>query len=70
MKTEGAIVKKQMLQKSYWWQPIKEDASCSAPASKPGNPCPACGKGILAYDGLFLLTCAHCGETAENGAFT
>jgi len=54
---------------TYWWR--KPDAlPCQASAPKPGDVCPACGQGRLAYDGLFILTCSVCGEAAESGAFT
>jgi hypothetical protein len=53
---------------TYWWQ--QKSSSCDAPAPKPGDPCPICGKGVLDYDALFLLTCNQCGQIAESGAFT
>jgi len=55
---------------SYWWQqdgPAAE--SCSA-APEPGQTCPICRQGRLAYDSLFILTCKACGYVAEGGAFT
>jgi ribosomal protein L37AE/L43A len=71
MNSSGAIVKEGMKrsQKSYWWRQ-KEASACATPPPKPGNCCPTCGEGILAYDGLFVLTCSHCGKAAESGAFT
>ncbi|PID85257.1 MAG: hypothetical protein CSB13_08955 [Chloroflexi bacterium] len=53
---------------TYWWR--KKKRTCHNPTPKPGEPCPNCTEGILAYDGLFVLTCARCGKAAENGAFT
>jgi hypothetical protein len=53
---------------TYWWQ--QKNSSCDAPTPKPGDPCPACNQGLLAYDSLFLLTCNRCGQVAESGAFT
>jgi len=69
MKTSGAIVKQQESQKTFWWRQ-KDEPACIAQAPKPGDMCPACGSGVLAYDGLFMLTCPRCGKTAESGAFT
>ena len=69
MKTEGAIVKEDVPQSSFWWRQ-KEDAACTAHPPKAGDVCAACDRGILVYDGLFVLACTHCGKTAESGAFT
>jgi ribosomal protein L37AE/L43A len=60
--------------KHYWWRPSGQPpeqakAACSLPP-KAGQPCPYCGQATLAYDSLFILTCPHCGYTAEGGAFT
>lgn len=51
----------------YWWRQVQP---CQSPTPKPGDPCPTCRQGILAYDTLFLLTCPACGQAAESGAFT
>jgi len=34
-----------------------------------GQPCPACGEGILEYDGLLNLTCTSC-HASISGNFT
>jgi hypothetical protein len=52
---------------TYWW---RQRPPCQAATPKPGDPCPSCGAGKLAYDSLFLLTCLTCGQCAESGAFT
>ena len=60
------------VQKKYWWKREKAEAtneSCQIP-SRPGQLCAECGQGRLAYDGLFILTCDHCGYVAESGAFS
>ena len=56
--------------KKYWWH--AEDASERTCALRytPGQRCPNCHKGSLAYDGLFMLTCSACGYVAESGAFS
>lgn len=51
----------------YWW---RQRPPCQAPTPKPGDPCPACGAGKLAYDGQFVLACPACGQAAESGTFT
>ncbi len=56
--------------KRYWWRETAVAPTCNTALPKPGEPCPHCGKGILAYDSLFLLTCSTCGKVAEGGAFT
>ncbi|MCA9921937.1 MAG: hypothetical protein KC419_19700 [Anaerolineales bacterium] len=53
----------------HWWQQTGV-STCTAPQPRPGDKCPACENGILAYDGLFVLTCSNCGKAAEAGAFT
>lgn len=53
----------------YWWRK-DTPPPCQARPLKPGEKCPACLVGMLAYDGLFVLTCATCGQAAESGAFT
>ncbi len=35
-----------------------------------GNPCPVCGRGRLAYDGLLVLRCDRCGYSGDQGCFT
>jgi ribosomal protein L37AE/L43A len=57
-------------EKEYWWRDDKEPKSTCAIRHQPGYTCPECGKGVLAYDGLFILTCSACGYIAESGAFT
>lgn len=52
---------------NYWW---RKKPACQTPTPKPGDRCPACDLGILAYDGLFILTCPACGQAAESGTFT
>jgi ribosomal protein L37AE/L43A len=54
----------------FWWRAEKQEKNECAVAHKPGDKCPACGQGELAYDGLFLLACTACGAVAEGGAFT
>ncbi|MBE2222727.1 MAG: hypothetical protein IAF02_14375 [Anaerolineae bacterium] len=70
MKTDRPVVNEYMtqLQPSYWWR--KKEVACTASAPKPGDRCPTCDEGKLAYDGLFVLACSHCGKAAESGAFT
>ncbi len=46
------------------------DDLCLLTPPKPGDLCPFCQKGSLAYDGLFLLTCSKCKKVAEGGCFT
>jgi len=56
--------------KDYWWKKDgAEQQSCEL-QPRPGHTCPICGKGVLAYDGLFVLVCDHCGYVAESGAFS
>jgi hypothetical protein len=71
MNTDGAIVKEAVTAKQLipWWR-SKGPASCTAPLPKPGDRCPTCHSGTLAYDGLFVLCCSYCGKAAESGAFT
>jgi ribosomal protein L37AE/L43A len=57
-------------QKRYWWRDKKTLQSTCAMRYRPGHACPECREGILAYDGLFMLTCPACGYIAESGAFT
>ena len=54
----------------YWWKRKAEPAEGEACAirPRPGHLCPECGEGILAYNGLFLLTCPECNYVAEGGA--
>lgn len=56
--------------KEHWWKRNDAQNESCALQPRPGHICPACGEGILAYDGLFLLTCGRCGFVAEGGAFT
>ncbi len=64
--------------KTYWWQEAnKQETAVSADSDlclletpKPGDLCPYCQEGTLAYDGLFLLTCDKCKKVAEGGCFT
>jgi hypothetical protein len=63
-----AVQKPDSGSETYWWQ--QKSDGCNAPDLKPGDECPACKKGILYYDSLFLLTCNQCGQVAESGAFT
>ena len=55
--------------KKYWWRKDDMADTCSIHLM-PGNLCPECGRGVLSYDGLFVLTCLECGYVAANGAFT
>ncbi len=43
---------------------------CLLTPPKPGDLCPYCQQGTLAYDGLFLLTCNTCKKVTEGGCFT
>lgn len=43
-------------------------SSCLKPG--PGQPCPVCGKGVLDYNGLLILTCPECGHHEPGGGFT
>jgi hypothetical protein len=53
----------------FWWRnPDKPD--CKKPQPKPGDICPSCGEGKLAFDGLFMLVCRRCQHIADSGAFT
>ena len=55
-------------EKEYWWKrEDSEEESCRIPP-RPGQTCPECGEGTLAYDGLFILVCDLCGYVAESGA--
>ncbi|MFL7837411.1 MAG: hypothetical protein ACK2T4_01155 [Candidatus Promineifilaceae bacterium] len=57
-------------EKRYWWRDGKEPKNTCAIRYQPGHTCPECGEGVLAYDGLFMLTCPACGYIAESGVFT
>jgi ribosomal protein L37AE/L43A len=61
---------KQAEEKQYWWRDEKESKNSCAIRFQPGHTCPECREGVLAYDGLFMLTCPTCGYIAEGGAFT
>ena len=55
----------------YWWKQDKaeaEEGEVCALRPRPGQRCPECGQGTLAYNGLFLLTCPQCNYVAEGGA--
>lgn len=56
--------------KKYWWRGDEASKQTCAIRYNPGQRCPDCQKGTLAYDGLFLLTCSNCGYVAESGAFS
>ena len=61
---------KESAQPGFWWRAQKQEKKeCTVP-HKPGDKCPVCGTGELAYDGLFLLACRSCGAVIEGGAFT
>ena len=53
----------------FWWH-NPEKPTCKAPQPKPGDSCPSCGAGTLAFDGLFMLVCSRCQQIADSGAFT
>lgn len=53
----------------YWWRQQGE-AKCNQPQPKPGDLCPNCHKGKLAFDGLFILVCGECQHIADSGGFT
>ena len=57
-------------QQRYWWRGNRKTKDVCEVGNRPGHVCPQCGEGILAYDGLFMLTCPACGHIAESGAFT
>ncbi|MCB9134133.1 MAG: hypothetical protein H6636_01815 [Anaerolineales bacterium] len=46
--------------------------TCDAPfvEPRPGQPCPACGEGVLDYDGLMQISCPLCGHVTSGGGFT
>ncbi|HIP70224.1 MAG TPA: hypothetical protein EYH05_02370 [Anaerolineae bacterium] len=67
--TSKTAVKKTKKSAPWWRTEESAKAVCQIPV-KPGQICPNCGEGILAYDGLFLLTCPACGYVAEGGVFT
>ncbi|MCA9970692.1 MAG: hypothetical protein KC425_10780 [Anaerolineales bacterium] len=63
----------------YWWQQAAATAAvaetavsdvCLLRPPRPGDACPFCAEGALAYDGLFVLSCRRCGKAAESGCFT
>ena len=54
---------------TFWWKSTDQNA-CDTKSPKPGDLCTECEEGLLAYDGLFVLTCEKCGKAAEAGAFT
>lgn len=70
-------------EKRYWWQEERAAADavatgsgdaeatvCLRRAPKPGDTCPACGRGTLDYDSLFMLVCDACEEVADAGCFS
>lgn len=53
----------------YWWKETEDaEKTVCAIRSRPGQLCPECGQGTLAYNGLFVLTCPQCAYVAESGA--
>ncbi|HOW92804.1 MAG TPA: hypothetical protein PK883_10850 [Anaerolineaceae bacterium] len=51
--------------------PVTETAKNSACLTgKPGQPCPACGNGLMDYDSLLVLCCPVCGFKEPGGGFT
>jgi len=67
---EMVQIAKEAGEKRYWWRDdVGTKSSCTI-RLQPGHTCPECREGILAYDGLFMLTCPACGYIAEGGAFT
>ena len=55
-------------EKEYWWKREENEPESCRIKPRPGHTCPSCGQGVLAYDGLFVLTCDRCGYVAECGA--
>lgn len=53
----------------FWWHDPDKPV-CKKPQPKPGDVCPSCGAGTLAFDGLFMLVCRRCQQIADSGAFT
>lgn len=53
----------------FWWRE-KGEPVCKQPQLKPGDICPNCHEGKLAFDGLFMLVCSRCQHIADSGAFT
>jgi hypothetical protein len=51
-------------------QPRKAHNTQACRAPRPGQKCPRCGRGTLAYDGLLQLSSPVCGHVAEIGGFT
>jgi len=47
---------------------VSQGGSCMA--VRPGQPCPVCGKGIMTYNGLLILSCSVCGYRGPGGGFT
>ncbi|KPL73613.1 hypothetical protein [Bellilinea caldifistulae] len=54
---------------SFTLQPDLPSQNHSLRRAQPGKPCPACGVGIMDYDGLLNLVCPVCGF-GEGGCFT
>lgn len=61
---------KENRRETLWWRAEQQEKKVCPVPLKPGDTCPACGQGELAYDGLFLLVCRRCGAVAEGGTFT
>jgi len=54
---------------SFTLQPTLPGQNHSLRHPQPGKTCPACGLGIMDYDGLLNLICPVCGF-GEGGCFT
>jgi hypothetical protein len=54
---------------SFTLQPNLPSQNQSLRHPQPGKTCPACGLGIMDYDGLLNLVCPVCGF-GEGGCFT
>lgn len=68
MKTKDFEEKKEVNGR-FWWR-SKQKKGCQRPQLKPGDPCPHCPEGTLAFNGLFMLVCDRCQKTADSGGFT
>jgi hypothetical protein len=64
----GERDKRDKQSKGFWWQDNRAEADVCVLPPRPGQRCPECGEGVLAYDSLFVLTCPHCHYVAESGA--
>ncbi|MEZ4519050.1 MAG: hypothetical protein R3C44_20280 [Chloroflexota bacterium] len=56
--------------RDHWWRRESEEATVCQRQLTVDDVCPTCGKGKLAYNGLFQLECLRCGAVADSGAFT